>query len=127
MAARKSSKAAQASPAPISPVLGLGGKSYTLKFTYRGLAEARRLLREQGVRVNLLQSLNIEDMDADTLPALLFGALREHHAEISYTQAERMVSIKTYGAVTMALCGAYWEAMQSSETGPSEGNPPAQA
>ena len=106
--------------------LEIDGKQYVLRFTIEGLGRAKRKLREEGVRINLLLSLNVQDMDADTLGAVLFGALQEYHSEVSYAAARRMVRFDTYGAIILALCDAYQAATRSQETEPSEGDPPAE-
>lgn len=115
---------AQTAAAPVTP-LKIDGKTYSLSFTFEGLAAARVQLRELGVRVNLLQSLNTEDMDADTLPPLLFGATRECHEELTYADIKRLVRFDTYGAIFAGLCSAYIAAMRTPEGEPSGANPPA--
>ncbi len=128
MATKKKDERVQDAKAegPVTPLV-IDGKPYSLKLTLGGLAEARRRLREEGVRINLLLSLSVDDMDADTLGAVLFGALQEYHHDLAYAAVKQMVRFDTYGEIILAICQAYQAATRPPETGPSAENPPAVA
>jgi hypothetical protein len=124
----KAKRAPESESAPSGDVsLAIDGKTYLLRLTIGALAEARRALRQQGIVINLLMSLSLDDMDADTLPGLLFGALRVHHPSVTFSQAKQMVRFDTYGIVFSAIVAAYSAAMRGQEGKPSDGNPQPQA
>lgn len=92
--------------------LQVGDNTYKLCFTFGALAEAKRLLRREGVQVNLLLSLDSLDVDVDTMRPLLYAALRTHHPDVSYLAASDMVTLRNAASVFTAICRAYQESVR---------------
>jgi hypothetical protein len=82
----------------------INGKTYDLCFDFKALAFAERELKRQGHRFSLLLSLFAFDMQGiqDSFPALLFT----HHSEISFEEAQAMVTLKTMDDIALAIAGA---------------------
>lgn len=90
-----------------SAELKIGETAYQLCFTFGAIQEAKRILRKEGIRINLLLALDALDVDVDTLPALLYGALRLHHPEIDYKAVTAMLDVGSAHRAFAAICEAY--------------------
>jgi hypothetical protein len=93
--------------------LKIGEETYNLCFTFAAMQEAKRILQRKGIRVNLLIALDSMDVDVDTLPALLFAALRTHHPEIDYKRAESLIDMRAALPIFGAICDAYIASVKS--------------
>ncbi|HEY1213678.1 MAG TPA: hypothetical protein VGE93_08605 [Bryobacteraceae bacterium] len=85
----------------------IGGKTFQLVFSYGALSIASKKLRELGIRVNLLLSLNFTMLDADALPALFYAAVFLQHPEFTYAEAVTLVDVDTWEPLFVALADAY--------------------
>jgi len=112
MSIRKEKK--QADPLlPRTPV-EIEGKTYDLSFDCRAMAEGRRLLRGTGSTVNLLRSVMVDDIDADTVLPLFFVALLPYQPDMTIEKAYSMVTLRTVGVIVEALLLAYARAWDPS-------------
>lgn len=105
--------------------LKIGEKTYQLCFTFGAILEAKRILRREGIRMNLLLALDSFDVDVDSLPALLYGGLRTHHPEIDYKVVTDMLS--DFGVahrVFAAICEAYALTVQGPDGSKQAVDPP---
>lgn len=110
---------------PDAAAMAIDGVDYFPVFTYRAILEAKRILRRDGISINLLQALDaVKDLDADTLPALWYAALLSNHPKITYREAEAMITMHNFTSIYIAVCGAY--AASVKEPGGKQENPPAE-
>lgn len=90
-------------------------KEYSLHLDFAALSTAEALLRKQGIQANLLQSLNLSELDASGLAAMLFAALRRDHPEMTYLDALGLISLPNLGKVFDALLEAYVAAQKDTD------------
>lgn len=105
--------------------LKIGEETYQLCFTFAALQEAKRILRREGIKVNLLVALDSLEVDYDTLPALFYGALRTHHPEMDYKRALAMLDPRNAHLVFGAIFEAYAKSIMEADGEPSPVDPSA--
>lgn len=105
-------------------VIHVDGEALLLRFTMDALATARTQLRKLGININLITSLNLGDLDADTVRPLFFAALLDAQPDMSYEKAKSMVRFDNHGAIYAGICAAYMRAMKTAAKEPSESHPP---
>lgn len=105
----------------------LGGVTLRLSFDFEALAIAKAKLKEQGVNVNILRSLDFGSLDVDSLPALLFAAAHRHQPHVSWARVRKMVTLKTAEAIVIALFEAYKAAMIETAEDPQVASQTAEA
>lgn len=89
----------------------LGGEIYYLVFTFKALALAAAKLREKGVHVNLLHSLDLTSLDADKVAPLLYASLITHQPDLTIDQVTELVTLRSLGAVFEGIAKAYTESL----------------
>jgi hypothetical protein len=86
--------------------LKLGKKAYHLCFTFEALALAESEFRKRGIKVNLIEALDLSALDASRVVPLLYAALVTHDPEITIDQVSKLVTlrdlVKIYGAIVKA-------------------------
>ncbi|HTF67031.1 MAG TPA: hypothetical protein VK638_30545 [Edaphobacter sp.] len=120
--AKKIAKNPEVDPTFPKVPLTLGNQTYYLCFTFGALALAEARLRADGVSVNLLHSLQLDQVDATRLPALLYAAVLAHQPDATFGEVAFLVTLKTLGPIFDAIVEAY----RLSLSDPSEeekGNP----
>jgi len=122
----KSAAAPKVGPDPLLPrtPIEIDGKTYDLCFTIGALAEAKSRLRKAGVEINLLQSINFSDMDADVIPPLFFAALLPFQPEMTQEKAYALVTLQTIVPIYQALANAYLRAWGTKDEVKNPGPPP---
>lgn len=101
--------------------LKLGSDTYYLVFNFKALALAAAKLREKGVHTNLLQSLDLSGLDADTLAPLLYAGLITHQPEITLDEVVAKVSIRDLGGIFTAIAEAYTASLAEPTKAGAEG------
>lgn len=101
----------------------IDGKQYFLSFDLGALAEAKWHFAKQGHTVNLLQALTA--LDIDNLMVIFPCAVHKHHPELSFEDAQRLLSIPVLYAVAAATAAAWRESMpKPAEKGGEPAHPP---
>jgi len=93
-------------------------KKYRLCFDFAALAKAKSKLREHGVEVNLLQSLDFRIIDVDTLPVLFYAASQHFQPNLTWEEAVRLVNVRTALGIFEGLGAAYMAAMVKPDKNP---------
>jgi esterase/lipase superfamily enzyme len=108
-------------PDPITALVfvDIDGEKFQLSFDFGALATAKAKLREAGIQLNVLRSLDFESLDADTLPAMFFAACQQFQPYLTWERARRLVNLRTGAAVIQGLVAAYVAAMAE----PKQGDP----
>jgi hypothetical protein len=91
--------------------LKLGNKTYFLCFTFKALALAQTILRNNGIDCNLLQSLDLTALQADRLVPLLYAGLITHMPEITLEEVFELVLFRNMHLVFEAVVLAYGASM----------------
>jgi hypothetical protein len=103
--------------APTIPVV-INGITYHLVFTLSALAEAETHFRAQGHDVNLLDAL--PGYTLAHVRTLFPCALRARHPDISFEEAQRLITMPVLYVVAAAI-GAAWQAsLPEPEANPTE-------
>jgi hypothetical protein len=107
-------------PNPVIPEVSieLDGEVYKLCFDFQALAIAKAKLKEAGVEINVLRSINFADLDVDTLPAVFFAAASRCQPGLTWEQAQRTVNIRTAGSIAVGLFAAWKAAMAKPAKNP---------
>jgi hypothetical protein len=87
--------------------LTLSGKKYYLCFTFEALALAESEFRKQGIKVNLIEALDLSSLDASRVVPLLFAALITHDPELTIEQAAKLVKLRNLPKIFEAIVQAY--------------------
>ena len=96
--------------------LKLRKKEYSLHLDFAALSTAEALLKKQGVQVNLLKSLDLADLDASGLAAMLFAALKRDQPEMTYLEALGLISLPHLNKIFDAILEAYVAAQKDPDT-----------
>lgn len=100
--------------------LTIDGKEYFLNFDLGALAEAKRHFARQGHKVNLLIALS--ELDVDNLMVLFPCSLHKNHPEITFEEAQKMISFPVLFAISGAVYAA-WERSMPANKGGKENSP----
>lgn len=123
--ARRKRKIAQTVLDPTLPTtsITIQGKEYFLCFDLGALAEAKHHFARQGVTVNVLQALAA--LDVDNLMILFPCAIHKHHPEVSFQDAQKLLSIPILFGLSHVVAAAWAQSMPTKDPGekPSP-NPP---
>jgi hypothetical protein len=103
----------QASP------LTLSGKEVHLVYDFAALATAESVLRKQGVQANLLHSLDLADVDASGLAAILFAGMLRENPALTYAETLTMITFDNLGDIFDAVLAAYVAAQKPADEGTS--------
>ena len=108
-------------PDPLLPYATavINGKTYKVCLEIGALARAKADLRANGIKVNILFSLDFDDMDVDVIPAVFYASLREFHPEVTMEEAFALVTMKTITIIFKALAEAFQKAMAPEGEKPS--------
>lgn len=82
----------------------VGGKKYFLCFDFNALAVA-----EDATGLNLLRSLDFQNLSAKTFRALLFAALLRQQPDMTLEAAGSLITASSAPKLTEALVRAYME------------------
>jgi hypothetical protein len=93
-----------AKPEPSKTPIEINGRTYDMCFDFAELAKAERLYRSQGHQFNLMFAM----------PEFTFGSLqvvfpclvRTHHPELTWEQAQELVTLQSASAIALAVAGA---------------------
>jgi hypothetical protein len=107
-------------------ILDVDGGSLKLCFTFLALREAKMQLRARGINLNLLLAFSIGQIDADTLPELLFASLRTYHPEIDFESALSIISPGNMGKIVDAVAEAYRLSMEGIDDKSTGSRPPVE-
>lgn len=98
----------------------IGGETYHLCFDYAALATAERKLSDEGIRVNMLASF---DLNAERLPYVFYAGLLKAHPDITFAQASAFISLRSYIDIFLRVKEAFDASM--AEPKPAEEETPA--
>jgi hypothetical protein len=101
--------------------LELGGKKFFLCFTFAALMVAQAKLRQSGIKCNLFHSLDLQNLDPETVPPLLFAALLAHNPDLEYVNVLPLISMQNVAAIYSAIVNAYLASLSEPE---KKENPP---
>jgi hypothetical protein len=101
----------------------LGGKKYFLCFTFAALAIAQKRLRDAGIDCNILHALDLSAMDITRVVPLLFAALITYKPDITYPEAEALVTLKNLGKVFEGIASAYVASLGEPDAEEAIANP----
>lgn len=109
-------------PNPTIPdvTIEVDGRSFRLCFDFRALAIAKAKLKAAGIDFHVLRSIDFQQVDVDTLPALFFAAANKHQPDLGWEEAEGLVNIRTAIGILAGLATAYTGAMAPPDTNPPE-------
>ena len=84
MAKKKQTRRTVPDPTMTPVYVDIDGEQFRLSFDFGALAIAKAKLREAGIELNVLRSLDFEALDADTLPAMFFAACQQYQPELTW-------------------------------------------
>lgn len=116
----------QDNPTLVATPLTLGGKELHLVYDFAALATAEGALRKQGVQANLLHALNLADIDASGLAAILFAGLLRENPAITYAETLSMITFDNLSAIFDAVLAAYVAAQKPTDESTSPNAPGTQ-
>jgi len=96
-------------------VLTIDGKEYNLYMDFAAIANAESLLKKQGLQVNLLRALNLSELDASGLAAILYAMLLRDQPKTTYEDVLNLISIQSLGSIFDAVLNAYLAAQKIDE------------
>jgi hypothetical protein len=99
-------------------------KEYSLHLDFAVLSTTESVLRKSGIQANLLQSLNLSELDAAGLAAMLFAALRRDQPEMTYLDALALITLPHLNKVFEALLAAYVVAQKDPDEDEAGGTSP---
>jgi hypothetical protein len=102
--------------------LVIQGKEYFLCFDLGALAEAKHYFALKGHKINLLVAL--AELDVDNLMVLFPCALHKHHPEISFEDAQKLISFPVLYALSGAVAEAWAQSMPKPTKEAPNANPP---
>jgi hypothetical protein len=104
---------------PTSPAvkISIQGKDYFLCFDLGALAEAKQHFAEQGKKINLLRALG--ELDVDSLMVLFPCAIHKHHPELSFEDAQKLITFHVLYAISGAVLAAWRISMPAPDPAPS--------
>lgn len=113
--ARRKRRIAQTVLDPTLPTTSvmIQGKEYFLCFDLGALAEAKHHFARQGIAVNVLQALAA--LDVDNLMVLFPCAVHKHHPELSFEDAQKLLSIPVLYALSNAVATAWAQSMPAKD------------
>jgi hypothetical protein len=105
---------------PSKTPIEINGKTYDLCFDFAELAKSERLYRSQGHQFNLMFAM----------PEFTFGSLqvvfpclvRTHHPELTWEQAQELVTLQSASAIALAVAAAL-EGASSATLGGHDSKP----
>ena len=111
----KSRPAPSANPTIKSTPITIDSKEYSLVYDFAALATAEAALRKQGVQANLLHALNLSELDASGLAALLYAGLMRENPKLTYADTLAMISFDNLGSIFDGVLAAYVAAQKPAE------------
>jgi hypothetical protein len=93
--------------------LAIGKETYKLVFTFESLSEAEELTGK-----TLLTGIRKEDIERPKIAlihAMFFAALRQHHSNVSFAQAKKLVTFKNMPEVWAKTLDAFVAATTSGD------------
>lgn len=97
------------------------GKTYYLNFDLGALAEAKRHFASKGHSINLLAALAV--IDIDHLMVLFPCAIHRHHPELSFEEAQQLLTLPLLYRVSDAVALAWSQSMPAPKVGDTTKNP----
>jgi hypothetical protein len=89
----------------------LGGETYHLCFDYAALSVAERKLSNAGIKVNLLEALELQSIGAERLPIVFFASLIKAQPSITFEEVKALVTMKTFLPIFQAVVDAFVASM----------------
>jgi hypothetical protein len=86
----------------------IDGKTYNLSFEFGDLAKAERLFKSQGHRLNLLVAL--PELTLESVREVFPCAAHRHHPDLTWEQAQALVTIPSSYPIATAIVQAWNEA-----------------
>jgi DNA-binding cell septation regulator SpoVG len=96
-------------------VLAINGKEYNLHMDFAAIAKAEALLKKEGHQVNLLRALNLSELDATGLAAILYAMLLRDQPKLSYEDVLNLISVDSLGDIFNAVLEAYLAAQKKPD------------
>jgi hypothetical protein len=87
--------------------LTLAKQTYHLCFTFDALAVAESEFRKRGIKVNLIEALDLSSLGASQMAPLLYAALITHDPEITIDQVSKLVTFRDLAKIFNAIIKAY--------------------
>jgi hypothetical protein len=84
------------------------GKTFNLCFEFAALAEAERFFQRQGHRVNLI--LALPNLSLESVREVFPCAARKYHPELSWEQAQALVTMQSVYPIATAIVQAWDQA-----------------
>ena len=109
-----------ADPTLPSTPLEIDGKTYSLCFDLRAMAEAQQHFKQAGHHVNLLAAL--PNIDLDSCMVLFPCIVHKYHPELSWEEAQSLVTLISVFKIAGKIGEAWLNAAPKKEA--PEGNPP---
>jgi hypothetical protein len=98
----------------------IDGETFRLCFDMAALRLAKAQLRAAGVRINILRSLNWEDLDVDSVPELFFAAALRYQPTLTWARAIEVANLKNAAGIFGGLAAAYTAAMAEPDENPPQ-------
>jgi hypothetical protein len=89
----------------------LGGETYYLCYTFGALSLAEAMIRKTGVQCNILKSLDVMNLGAAELEALLFAGLITHKPKITFEEASALITLRNVYLISESIATAYIAAL----------------
>jgi hypothetical protein len=92
------------------------GETYHLCFDYAALSIAERKLSDVGIKVNMLEALDLRGIGAERLPIVFFAALVKAQPDITYEEASALITMKNYADIFSKVVEAFVASMAEPKT-----------
>ena len=79
----------------------IDGKTYSLSFEFRDLAESERFFRQKGHRANLI--LALPDFGLESVREVFACAAHKRHPELSWEAAQALVTMKSVYSIATII------------------------
>src|SRR5580698_6558102 len=87
--------------------LKLGNETYYLCYTFAALTLAETKLNNEGISCNILKALDLSELDARNLSALLYAGLLTHKPDITIEKVLSLITFKNMQEIPPRILEAY--------------------
>ena len=101
-------------PPPISPAGAPPppATTYHLCYTFGALSIAAQKLHAAGSMQRVITNVNPSEIDADTLPIMLYAGLVTQHPDITFAEASALIDLNNYFETAHAVLKAFVASME---------------